>query len=333
VTSRDEFLLERLRAAGGSLTRTTDLRRAWSYSEGFQLRGDTLTWVEAKPLVVRERNGRVTFVRDGDVARQAILRRQQAERRGRGILDDFISLAEASDEKILNYAKTCGVLDLCWHGVPRQHESLADMNLKLPEPLAVWPRGMERRIATFRCLSVRREPLETWRFFARQALAILRLASELHDGRLGKPNDWSMVLRRTPVSSLKAQRACLDDALRDWLALGKLSPTIDDISHGLRLVGADLFGELAVQLFLAANRSDGQVFCIHCGKAYAPRKRVTKGGANVCPNKRCQGIAASIRSRRYRARKGRSTADGKRGPSEPRFRGVYGGKTNDPLWS
>ena len=39
------------------------------------------------------------------------------------------------------------------------------------------------------------EPLERWRYFSRQAGAILNLAARLHKGQPGKPEDWRHVVK------------------------------------------------------------------------------------------------------------------------------------------
>jgi len=171
-----------------------------------------------------------------------------------------------------------------------------------------------------------------WRFFSGQAKALLSIADHLQRGRLGEQNHWTKVLRPgiAPGPSLDAQRHCVWDAIESWLMLGRIKPTIDDLSGGLTWTGADLFGELAVQVALAVNASDGQVFCIGCGKPYAPKRRVIRRGFNYCPAVKCQRIAAVKRAKRYRDRKGVS---GRGGRGRLPYRGLYQGKTDDPLFS
>jgi hypothetical protein len=121
------------------------------------------------------------------------------------------------------------------------------------------------------------------------------------------------------------------DLLEDWLNLGRIKPAIDDITGALIWTGADLFGELAVHLALAAGSLDGQVFCISCGRVYEPKRRVIRRGFNYCADAKCQRRAAADRARRYRNRKSQSNTS-TREKSLP-FRGPNGGRTNDPLFS
>jgi hypothetical protein len=114
------------------------------------------------------------------------------------------------------------------------------------------------------------------------------------------------------------------------LKLGRVKPTIDDITTGLTWTGADLFGEIAVQIALAAKAMDGQVLCVACGKEYQPKRLVIRRGFNYCPKVKCQRQAAAQRAKRYRDRK--KEPEGK-GRGQLPYRGVYGGTTNDPLFS
>ena len=102
-----------------------------------------------------------------------------------------------------------------------------------------------------------------------------------------------------PARSLRAQKLCMQDAIEGWLKLGRVKPTIDDLTGGLTWTGADLFGELAVQIALAAKALDGQVFCIARGNAYQPKRRVIRCGFNYCQALKCQREAAAQRAKRY----------------------------------
>jgi hypothetical protein len=160
----------------------------------------------------------------------------------------------------------------------------------------------------------------------------LNIASDLHQVRLGKPEDWRELLRDgvSPAASIGAHKSCLRDAIEAWLKLGRVKPTIDDLTTGLTWTGADLFGELAVQIALAAKALDGQVLCVACGKAYQPKRLVIRRGFNYCPKIKCQRQAAAVRAKRHRNRK--KCPEREHGRDLP-YRGVYGGTTNDPLFS
>ncbi len=311
------------------LTRPIDLARKWSFTTDVSLQKDHLVWKHAERICAGNH-----WLLDGQVARQAIVTRREAERGGRGMLDEFLQLCGAGNEAILTYARTWGVLELCRHNLPSWHEFCPGIRLRLPAPLPAppqtgrpWPGDDPRQ-----CLPLGREPLATWRFFSGQAKALLNIANELQRGRLGEREDWAELLREgaSPVQSLGAQKLCMQDVLEDWLNLGRVRLAIDGRTGGLTWTGADLFGELAVHIALAAGARDGQVFCVACGKAYEPKRRVIRRGFNYCPAAKCQREAAAQRARRYRERKV-SPAQGS--SRKLPYRGAYRGRTNDPLFS
>jgi hypothetical protein len=312
------------------LTRPIDMPRRWSYVTDIRLRKDQLLWKQAKPRIV---DGFRLF--DGEVARQAIATRQEAEKDGRGVLDEFLLLCDAPNEAVLKYARTWGVLELCCHNLPSWHDFAPDGFLRLPDPLSL------RRIAVRHrhsqdprcCPPTGVEPLVTWRFFSAQARSILNIAADLQRARLGDEDDWARLLRDgvAPSPSLGAQRLCMRHAIESWLQLGRVKPTIDDLTIGLTWAGADLFGELAVQIALAAKALDGQVLCVACGKSYQPKRRVIRRGFNFCNARKCQREAAARRAKRYRDRKRSSQKAGK--ALKLPYRGLYQGRTNDPLFS
>jgi hypothetical protein len=324
VTSRDVFL-DGLRKGSGVLTRPTDLRRHWNFIQRIELRQARLIWRMGPAQVVRQ-----GLVYDGNLARRAIHIRQQAEHDGRGVLDEFIGLAECSDSEILNYARTWGVLELCQHHLPYLHGSSHEhLRLPLPDPAFT-----SRRTTTSECFPLGTEPLEVWRFFSRQARALLRIAANLQQGTPGESDHWSLVLRDrvSPKQDVGRQRNCWAAAVESWMTLGDVRPRIDLMNHRITWAGTDLFGELAVQLALAGVRADGQVHCTICGRGYAPRKQIVRGGVHYCPDPRCQKVASARRAARYRGSKSESASE-KSDERKLRFRGVFNSRTNDPLFS
>lgn len=310
------------------LTRPIDLTRKWTDVTDVRIQKGHLVWRHAQ----RKRAAHYWLL-DGEVARQAIVTRQEAERDGRGILDEFLHLCDAGDEAILRYARTWGVLELCRHNLPSCHDFWLGVPLRLPDPLPTSDRPQEWNPDDPRqCVPSGKEPLTTWRFFSAQGRAILNIAADLQRVHLGGDEDWAILLseRVAPARSLSAQRLCIRHAIEGWLKLGRIKPTVDDLTGGLTWTGADLFGELAVQIALAANALDGQVLCVACGKAYQPKRRVIRRGFNYCPALKCQREAAAQRAKRYRDRKRTSGAGRVRALP---YRGVFQGRTNDPLFS
>ena len=336
VTMRDDAKskgarLDAVRNSRGAdrLSRPIDLARKWSYVTDVRLQKGCLVWKQAERIRAGDH-----WLLDGEVARRAIVTRQEAEQCGRGILDEFFHLCDAGDEAILKYARTWGVLELCRHNLPCCHEFSLGGRLRLPAPLLAKPQTGRMCAADDprQCLPLGREPLATWRFFSGQAKALLNVAADLQMVRLGEDADWAKLLREgvTPVQSLGAQRLCMQDVIEDWLKLGRIKPAIDDLTGGLTWTGADLFGELAVQIALAAEARDGQVFCIVCGKAYEAKRRVIRRGFNYCPAAKCQRVAAAQRAKQYRNRKRLFVrGSGRKLP----YRGLFQGRTDDPLFS
>ena len=103
---------------------------------------------------------------------------------GQGMLNEFIALQDADDGQIGAYALRWGTLGICPHGKPISHAAFTD--------------GM---VFGTRCRLLREEtrfyawePLERWRYFSRQAGAILNLAARLHTDQPGRPEDWRQVI-------------------------------------------------------------------------------------------------------------------------------------------
>lgn len=121
---------------------------------------------------------------------------------GPGLLEDFIRLADGTDKAICNYAGHWGVLGLCDHDLPHTHKA----NDEAWELLALdttsredtddrWDFAPRAPTCAIRATSGPRgaeywEPASAWRKFAREARAMMRIASFLHRKEMGKPEDW-----------------------------------------------------------------------------------------------------------------------------------------------
>src|SRR3989442_15613904 len=95
------------------------------------------------------------------------------------MLEGFIRLAEAPPEKIREYALQWGVLETCEHNMP------------------LWHWGDER------CTLVREgdgwsEPLSVWRFYARNARAVLRVAAEIRSHDHARLSSWEELWEQLP---------------------------------------------------------------------------------------------------------------------------------------
>lgn len=198
------------------------------------------------------------------------------------MLESFLMLRETSGRKILQYAKRWGVLGICQHDLPCSHNPNSHDFRKLGcRPLG-WEDG--------KCW----EPLDTWRHFATQAFALLKIANRVYEGRLADPADWARVYARSrngvPLGrqpSRPLDKRFLVMCLNEWFDLGNVRPEIgwgqreDRPSFQFR---GGLFGALAIQLVLGAAKLDGWAICTHCRTAYIPQKRRPKAGQrNFCP--------------------------------------------------
>jgi hypothetical protein len=333
VTMRDDAKSKRVRLdsvrnsrGADRLTRPIDLVREWSFVTDVRLQKQYLVWKHAARI-----RGGDHWLLDGQIARQAILTRHEAEQGGRGMLDEFLHLRDAEDEVILKYARTWGVLELCRHNLPSCHQLSLGDRLRLPAPPSASPQTRPEDDCR-QCIPLGRESLATWRFFSGQAKALLNIAADLHRIQLGERDDWASILRKgvSPAQSVGAQRLCVRDVIEGWLKLGRIKPAIDDLTGRLTWTGADLFGELAVQIALAAEARDGLAYCVACGRAYEPKRRVIRHGFNYCPATKCRREAAAKRAQRYRDRK--STSEQGIGRKLP-YRALFQGRTNDPLFS
>ena len=137
------------------------------------------------------------------------------------MLNEFLTLQDADDEQIGAYARRWGILGVCHHGVPASHAAFANAVerpcrlLREETDLYAW------------------EPLERWRYFSRQAGAILNLAARLHADQPGRPEDWQQVITRKdrPVpwwqpSAVRSERIMLGDVATQWITLGNVRPVL-----------------------------------------------------------------------------------------------------------
>jgi hypothetical protein len=279
----------------GRLGRPADSSR-WVVPGVVDLYGDRLTW-------------RRTVDDWGDPAR---LRRGSPE-----LLIDFIAVSASGDprRRLLAFVRRWGVLELCSrHGLPPAHPP------KLGEPRDIRRCEPERSDGD--------EPTEVYFRYAREAEAVLDIATDLAAGRdaTGTRGDWAVLgipdPGRETIESLRDTHEVvplLDDptpvftprglaqfwlrlVLRDWIELGDVRPEID-LGTGVTIVfgGEGLFAAIAAQLLLAATRTEGVVICSSCGTTFSPTRRPRAGEARYCSPCRNSGKAGADSARRHRA--------------------------------
>ena len=240
-----------------------------------------------------------------------------ADDQSRKLLEDFLSLAEASDSEIEAYARKNGVLGLCVHGLPAGHESLRG---RLSFLVALSKQKPDTRFSVFDLLSLQSikpnpakmdapcfpelgsedappvlsEPIRLWRVYASIAGDLLKVAA----------------------SARERDRGELAETLDHWLALTPLRPCCVLDKRGrltLRLQPANplsaLFGVLGIQLFSAASGGKSWLICSDCGKWYPPERLPRTGIHTYC--QACGKNAAwRAASRRYYASKKEKKANG-----------------------
>lgn len=101
---------------------------------------------------------------------------------GKGLLDDFLRLSKGSDDGIARFAEEWGPLYVCdGHMLPAHH------------------RRPSRRVSgRGECGGVQVDgdsatPLATWRYWSRQALAVLQLGAALRANDEGAEEDWEAI--------------------------------------------------------------------------------------------------------------------------------------------
>lgn len=253
----------------------------------------------------------------------------------RKLLQDFVGLADAPDEKILCYAQKWGALGLCEHDEPASH------NWSVP------PLGARRGCWVPTLLGGGgKEPLAAWRRFAKEARTVLDLAAQLHTRHWGKREDWRQLPSATTaalalqiaktgdhhllrgeghltsweevqqITGLGRDAATEQDVLAsvtdDWLRLGNVRPVFrwKKGNSAIELEGDGLFGALAVQLAFAVCAGDSFAICSECGGAYIPTRKPRSDQRRFCPD--CGAKAArkhGARAARARKRKQRQRED------------------------
>lgn len=223
-----------------------------------------------------------------------------------GALDSFIRINSAED--VLTFAKRWGPLDLCEHNQPACHRG----------------RG---RIAVTACTPTRREPIERWLHFARQARAIVEAMIPLRAGQPQPREPWERFFNYKPGEG-EPVRPDIEEFIRltqkpppigpvwawgnlrsvldGWIRLGDVRPQADprwrpDRGFPVRLGGYKTFGMLALQLLSAVTSDRGLYFCHHCQEPYTPPRKPQPGRRHYCGRPECKRAGARYRKRAQRS--------------------------------
>lgn len=287
----DPWALSGVRKENGDLERPAGYG-SWLLPAHIRLDGDHLVW--------RGRGEQ----KDHDPRRKA---------GGRSILEQFVRLADAPADRILGYAQTWGVLQLCRHDKPMTHV-----------PPWVWADFEQDDYQPCRPIGLRafREPLERWRFFSSQANAILGIGSSLRSDRPAERESWDVLESLYAPGVMKAvlkgsdahqQRRLLASAIDHWLQMGAVNVQFrwdSDLSR-IDLGGGSLFGALALQIALAVGGRDGLAVCDSCRCVYMPVRHNGPGAVRRCSDcgvKESKRVHAAKRRAQERALRGQGIA-------------------------
>lgn len=218
-------------------------------------------------------------------------------RPSRAMLDQFLSLSNADVEQMRAFARKYGVLAICEHGKPTSHDL---------------------RCGSAPCPEIRgwSEPLDRWRYYAKQFQAVLRIADRLNRNQLGTREDWAVIdpqqdpsfpARTTKTMfarGMAGARNRLASIVNDFLDLGAVKPQLFPDGSNWRIyyhsVANDtVFGALAIQLLHAVASVDGFAICSACGDPYDPERTPRPDQNNYCSRK-CQKKGWARASRKYR---------------------------------
>lgn len=201
------------------------------------------------------------------------------------MLNQFLKLADATDEDILKYALRWGTLNLCRaHWLPSTHNPFCEQLESTPDPQG--------------------EPISQWRTIARLMQATLNIAKKLSDGQLAESKDWKIFIeeefirgnellwafdrnKKKYAEALKYQRRQIAGIIDGWIDISSLRPVFrwDGEQVSLTFIGSPkgkLFGALISQLLLIAGRS-GLACCSECRSWYERKRRgPKKGQLNYC---------------------------------------------------
>jgi hypothetical protein len=244
------------------------------------------------------------------------------------LLDQFVALS--SDEAILAFARQWGVLALCHHGLPFQHEGADGRCERLlfrrswvSEPLGVWNAYIGAVASALRMkATIDRGATVSLSDVTKVSLLALLQIQVPAAQRRGRQVSLSTRLRarrghgaprRTPAplqSESELDRRHLEHFINSLLFLGGVRPRIrfqekrtrmELFGAGSRLGGdVGLLGAVAVQLLHAVAGTRAVEVCSACGRPFLPARRRAQSRDRYCPS--CRDGGASMRAAKWRYR-------------------------------
>ena len=261
---------------------------------------------------------------DGQIKLSPQARKSVTITPAKGMLEEFIQLADADEQNILKYARRWGFLELCReHWEPASH--IHDCEPFVPFRTVVF--GTTTAVATEHRakLLASGEPVSEWRRFARFGRALLNIAGNLYEGKIGSDEDWDTLhfdeagfigwnyakdrYKDKKFPDLDRERTLVASGVNYWLTGGGVQPNVSwrglrpVITFECRRPYGKLFANLAIQLMMAVSQADALAICSACGQSYMPLRRPKTGQRRYCSN--CKPVSRRDASADYRRRKRR----------------------------
>jgi len=240
----------------------------------------------------------------------------------KGMLEEFVALADADENKYLEYACRWGLLELCKeHYEPTNH----NYNCEPIVPSRMIVLGTTDKAANEhrKTLLSAGEPIWAWRNKAQFARALLSIATRLHDGKIGSDEDWKTLhfdeagflgwdhaekRKDKNFSDIDFEKSLIADGVNTyWLGSGGVQPRVywkasrPIITFECPKPYGKLFANLAIQLMMAISQLDSVAICSACGQSYKPQRRPKNNQRRYCPT--CKKFAHRDASADYRRRK------------------------------
>jgi hypothetical protein len=188
----------------------------------------------------------------------------------RNLLERFSDLHQADDEAILKFARSSGPLGHCMHG--RLH------------CCPIWHQ-IDSRLGA--------DSIAGWRRLSTAVAALSKIAARVAVGQPGRRVDWQTIgqvpwlTSEEPWHTLQGSRFQLKREVNAWLDAGNVRPYLNSRGHRWEISMRaahfpPLFGELALQMVMAATNIDGFALCDGCANTFIPDRRPNPNRRRYC---------------------------------------------------